>query len=252
MKAVLAAEIGEQIVVTLTMTKKELAQAAADPQLLAYAICGVCGAIEQPQGEEECARSAEPEGTAVPEENAASEESAVPEECPVSEEVPVSGSGRFSYKDIAITDLSGNKEAVLERVIKHLIARNEIPVDMAEIESEAEYNFKASMQSIRYDVLFGRAPEPEIEVDPEALMAEIREDLILEQKENYILTKIIESEGFEAAPEELLAEAEAMARRQNTTVEMVQSFFGKDFAGLAGDVKKRKAKDFLYSLATEG
>ncbi len=59
-------------------------------------------------------------------------------------------------------------------------------------------------------------------------------------------------EGFEASPEELLAEAEAMARRQNTTVEMVQSFFGKDLAGLTGDVKRRKAKEFLYSLATEG
>lgn len=246
MKAVLAAEIGEQIVVTLTMTKKELAQAAADPQILADAVRGVCGATEQPREKTECACSAEPEEITAP------EESAVPEESPVSEKEPVSGDSQFSYKDIALTDLSGNKEAVLERVMELLIARNEIPVNMAEIESEAEYSFKASMQSIRYDVLFGRAPESEAQVDPEEVMAEIKEDLILEQKENYILTKIIEMEGFEATPDELLAEAEAMARRQNTTVEMVQSFFGKDLTGLAGDVKKRKAKDLLYSLATEG
>lgn len=247
MKAVLAAEIGDQIVMTLTMTKIELAQAAADPQILADAVCGVFGETAQHPQEE-----ADRADIAAPHESAASEESAVSEETPAAEEAPVSEGDKFRCKEIVPRGLSGSKESVLERVMEVLITRNEIPVRMAEVESEADYSFKAAMQSIRYDVLFGRTPESELQVDPEELMAQIKEDLIHEQKENYILTKIIELEGFEATPEELLAEAEAMARRQNTTVEMVQSFFGKDLTGLTGDVKKRKAKEFLYSLATEG
>ena len=40
-----------------------------------------------------------------------------------------------------------------------------------------------------------------------------------------------------------------MARRQETTLDMVKSFFGEDLHGLAGDVQKRKAKELLYQLA---
>ena len=42
-------------------------------------------------------------------------------------------------------------------------------------------------------------------------------------------------------PEELEAEAAAIARRQNTTVAELKRFLGEDLAMLQSDLKKRKA-----------
>lgn len=119
-----------------------------------------------------------------------------------------------------------------------------MPVDEEALEQETEYTFMASMQSMRYDVMFGRAPAEEI--DPEEMKEQIRQDLIREQKEAVILRSIIEQEEITASGEELQEEAESMAKRQDTTLEMIRSFFGEDLKGLAGEVQRRKAKDFLY------
>ena len=45
MKAVLAAEIGDQVVVTVTMSKEELAQAGTAPVFLAAAVCEACSGV---------------------------------------------------------------------------------------------------------------------------------------------------------------------------------------------------------------
>lgn len=46
--------------------------------------------------------------------------------------------------------------------------------------------------------------------------------------------------------QELQDYAEAMARRQNTTMDMVRRFFGDDLALLAGDVRHQKAEEWIY------
>ena len=44
------------------------------------------------------------------------------------------------------------------------------------------------------------------------------------------------------SPEELLAEAEAMAERQGTTVEEIKRFFGQDLSLLERDVRENKIR----------
>ena len=71
----------------------------------------------------------------------------------------------------------------------------------------------------------------------EALQAEA----LRRAKEMLVLHEIMAAQTFPVTPEELEAEAAAIARRQNTTVAELKRFLGEDLAMLQSDLKKRKA-----------
>lgn len=65
-------------------------------------------------------------------------------------------------------------------------------------------------------------------------------------KEELVMKALMTREEFSVTDQELEAYAEAMARRQNTTMDMVRRFFGDDLALLAGDVRRQKAEEWIY------
>lgn len=71
----------------------------------------------------------------------------------------------------------------------------------------------------------------------EALQAEA----LRRAKEMLVLREIMAAQTIPVTPEELEAEAAAIARRQNTTVAELKRFLGEDLAMLQSDLKKRKA-----------
>ena len=75
----------------------------------------------------------------------------------------------------------------------------------------------------------------------EALQAEA----LRRAKEMLVLREIMAAQTFPVTPEELEAEAAAIARRQNTTVAELKRFLGEDLAMLQSDLKKRKAADWV-------
>ena len=75
----------------------------------------------------------------------------------------------------------------------------------------------------------------------EALQAEA----LRRAKEMLVLREIMAAQTIPVTPEELEAEAAAIARRQNTTVAELKRFLGEDLAMLQSDLKKRKAADWV-------
>lgn len=65
-------------------------------------------------------------------------------------------------------------------------------------------------------------------------------------KEELVMKALMNREEFSVTDQELQDYAEAMARRQNTTMDMVCRFFGDDLALLAGDVRHKKAEEWIY------
>lgn len=70
----------------------------------------------------------------------------------------------------------------------------------------------------------------------EALQAEA----LRRAKEMLVLREIMAAQTFPVTPEELEAEAAAIARRQNTTVAELKRFLGEDLAMLQSDLKSAK------------
>ena len=83
-------------------------------------------------------------------------------------------------------------------------------------------------------------PEMELEEQKDALV----EAAIFEVKEPLVLKDLTKRLGITVTPEELLAEGEAIARRQNSTLDEVKRFFGQDLAFLERDVRERKIRDW--------
>lgn len=73
---------------------------------------------------------------------------------------------------------------------------------------------------------------------------ELREAALFEAKEPLVLRDLTNKLDVTVTPDELLAEAEAMAKRQNTTVEEIKRFFGEDLKLLERDVRENKIREW--------
>ena len=112
------------------------------------------------------------------------------------------------------------------------------------IESELEYLKLALRHNMQYDRLTGGDAHffPQRELDRQE--DELRAQAVFEAKEPLVLKHIIAEQAFAVTQDELEAEAEAMAERQDSTIEMVKKFFGDDLKLLERDVLERKAIDW--------
>ena len=86
-------------------------------------------------------------------------------------------------------------------------------------------------------------PDMELEEQKDALV----EAAIFEVKEPLVLKDLTKKLDVTVTPEELLAEGEAIARRQSSTLEEVKRFFGQDLAFLERDVRERKIREWACS-----
>ena len=83
-------------------------------------------------------------------------------------------------------------------------------------------------------------PDAELEAQEDALRAAA----LFEAKEPLVLQELTKKLDIAVTPEELLAEAEVMAQRQNTTVAELKRFFGDDLALLERDVRESKIRNW--------
>ena len=104
-----------------------------------------------------------------------------------------------------------------------------LTVPQEAVENELQLLILEEKQRIQYETLTGFAvhlsPQEELNKKMEALQAEA----------------LRRAKAIPVTPEELEAEAAAIARRQNTTVAELKRFLGEDLAMLQSDLKKRKA-----------
>ncbi|MBQ8563115.1 MAG: hypothetical protein IJ443_04410 [Firmicutes bacterium] len=135
-----------------------------------------------------------------------------------------------------------------ESKVRDYIKRYEIEVPKELVIEEYEYMCQAMNQKMRYQAM-GTGPSlQEMQQEAEQYLDEMKEEAYFSVKMDLVLKEIIARENFAVTREELEVEAEAMAQRQNTSVEMIKSFFGEELAMLETDVKQRKAMDWICGL----
>lgn len=127
---------------------------------------------------------------------------------------------------------------------RQFVLAYDIEVPESAVEEEL-HTIKMDMRHrMRYEQMAGGEPHlfPEQELAEQE--AELQELALFEAKELRVLKDVIARQGFTASPEELRAKAEAIAKREQSTLEMVQRFFGEDFALLERDVLNEKAREW--------
>ena len=127
---------------------------------------------------------------------------------------------------------------------RKFVSDYEIDVPESAIENELEYIKLDMKHRMQYDQMSGGGMHlfPQMELAEQE--AELREAAVFEAKAPRVLKEIIAQQGITTPQGELEAEAQAMAEREGSTIEMVKRFFGDDFAMLERDVLERKAMDW--------
>lgn len=132
-----------------------------------------------------------------------------------------------------------------EERIKAFVMAYDIEVPTAKVENELNYIKAQLRHGMQYEALSGGGLHPFPEMELAKQQEELVKLAVFEAKQELVIKDVIAKEGFSVTKEELEAEAEAMAVRQNCTVEMIRSFFGSDLAMLERDAKIRKAEDWI-------
>ena len=118
----------------------------------------------------------------------------------------------------------------------------DIEVAQEDVEEEL-YRIRADMKHrMVYAQMTGAESHPFPEMELEKQKDALVEAAIFEVKEPLVLKDLTRKLDVTVTPEELLAEGEAIASRQNTTIDEVRRFFGRDLAFLERDVRERKIR----------
>ena len=128
-----------------------------------------------------------------------------------------------------------------ERWHRYVLAYG-IEVSREEVEEEL-YLIRADMKHrMMYEQMSGGAPHPFPEMELEEQSDALLEAAVFEVKEPLVLKDLAKKLDVTVTADELLAEAKAMAERQNTTLDDLRRFFGEDFAFLERDVRENKIR----------
>ncbi len=118
------------------------------------------------------------------------------------------------------------------------------PIEVPQEEVEEElYRIRADM---KHRMVYAHMTGAETHLFPDAELEEQKDELmeaaVFEVKELLVLRDLAKKLDIDVTPEELLAEGEAIARRQGSTIEEVKRFFGEDLSLLERDVRDDKIR----------
>ena len=118
------------------------------------------------------------------------------------------------------------------------------PIEVAQEDVEEElYVIKQDMKHrMIYEQMSGGEMHPFPEMELEEQKDELLKAAVFEVKEPLVLKDLAKKLEITVTPEELLAEGEAIAKRQNSTLDEVKRFFGQDLAFLERDVRENKIR----------
>ena len=122
------------------------------------------------------------------------------------------------------------------------VAAYDIEVPAERIEQE----YQMIRADMKHRMMYAQMAGGEVHLFPDVELAEQEDELqaaaLFEAKEPLVLRDLATKLAVEVTPEELLAEGEAMAKRQGTTIDEVKRFFGEDLALLERDVRENKIR----------
>lgn len=115
-------------------------------------------------------------------------------------------------------------------------------------EERIEREYEMVRADMKHRMMYAQMSGGETHLFPDMELAEMEGDLreaaLFEAKEPLVLRDLTKKLDVVVTPEELLAEAEAMAKRQSTTVDEIKRFFGEDLSLLERDVRENKIREW--------
>ena len=123
--------------------------------------------------------------------------------------------------------------------------------DIEVSEERVEEELALVRADLKHRMMYAQMSGGETHLFPEMELAqredELRQIALFEAKEPLVIKDLAARLQVVVTPEELLAEAQALAEREGSTLDMLRRFFGEDFAMLERDVRDRKIREWALS-----
>ena len=151
-------------------------------------------------------------------------------------------------KSAAAKAESQMKNSVIEKVFE----ANEIDIPDVMVESEidsmmSEFDQQLRGQGMDLDTYFQYVGKT-----AEDFRKEVKEDAYKRVKTRMLISKIAEQENFEVSNDEINTELENMAKQYGLEADKLREMIGAENVGMiAGDIKIRKAVEFIYDNAVK-
>ena len=151
-------------------------------------------------------------------------------------------------KSAAAKAESQMKNSVIEKVFE----ANEIDIPDVMVESEidsmmSEFDQQLRGQGMDLDTYFQYVGKT-----AEDFRKEVKEDAYKRVKTRMLISKIAEQENFEVSSDEINTELENMAKQYGLEADKLREMIGAENVGMiAGDIKIRKAVEFIYDNAVK-
>ena len=136
-----------------------------------------------------------------------------------------------------------------EAAWRQFVEEYNIEVPEESIENELRYIMTEMRHRLQYDTLINHVPHFQAQAELADQEDEYRALAFYEAKSDLVMKKLLTEWNPAVTRKELEEEAEAVAMRQNSTIDMVKSFFGEDLAMLERDIKERKIKDRILEAS---
>lgn len=183
------------------------------------------------------------------------------EELPEINEDFVKDVSEFDTMDELKADIRGNLEKAAaaraesqmkNSVLEQIFNANEIDIPDVMVETEIDNMMSEFDQQLRGQGMDLNSYFQYLGKEPKDFRGELKEDAFKKVKTRMIVSAVAEQEKFEASDEDISNEIENMAKQYNLEADKIREMLGTQNIGMiSGDIKMRKAIDFMYDSAVK-
>ncbi len=155
-------------------------------------------------------------------------------------------------KELEKSKAARAENSMKNSVLAKVFDANDIDVPKPLVESELDSTLSEFDQQLRAQGLNLNQYMEYIGKNASELRDELREEAEKKVKTRMIVTAVADQEDFEVTDEEISGEIEKMGKQYGLEADKIREMLGAENIGmLAGDIKIRKAVDFMYDNAVK-
>ena len=141
------------------------------------------------------------------------------------------------------------EERIWIQLLEELMKRVDFDLPESMYENEVRQLATGLFQQVRYDAMAQGKILDTVGPQAEEYIRQAQEAAVWEIKRDILIDALLKAVPVEVTGKDLQAEGEAIAQRQNTTLDEVRNLFGKDLSLLHRDLQVRKVLKLLWDWA---
>ena len=138
-----------------------------------------------------------------------------------------------------------------EQAFNKFVKMYDVEVPEEQVENLYDFFVTQTLHNMQYDTLTNGTVHLNKREELAGMEEELRQRAYEEAKSDLVMKELIKKLDPEVTEEDLQKKAEEIARKDNTSMDLVHMFFGKDLAGLKRGVQEDKVNEYILQQVSD-